>query len=68
MGWSLKIESVAGTAVRIHITFLLFLAWIYAAGKLIGLVTSETIGEMLMVHRATPTGLPSGPWGRPAGA
>ena len=29
MGWSLKIGSVAGTAVRIHVTFLLFLAWIF---------------------------------------
>ena len=28
MRWSLKIASVAGTEVRIHITFLLFLAWI----------------------------------------
>lgn len=30
MGWSLKIGSVAGTAVRMHVTFLLFLAWIFA--------------------------------------
>jgi len=29
MGWSLKIGSVAGTAVRVHVTFLLFLAWIF---------------------------------------
>ncbi|HML08218.1 MAG TPA: site-2 protease family protein [Xanthobacteraceae bacterium] len=29
MSWSLNIGSVAGTAVRIHITFLLFLAWIF---------------------------------------
>jgi Zn-dependent protease/CBS domain-containing protein len=28
MGWSVKIARVAGTEVRIHITFLLFLAWI----------------------------------------
>ena len=27
MSWSLNIGSVAGTAVRIHITFLLFLGW-----------------------------------------
>jgi Zn-dependent protease/CBS domain-containing protein len=39
-----------------------------AADRLIGLVTSETIGEMLMVHRAMPAGFRSGPWGRPAGA
>ena len=28
MGWSLTIGSVAGTAVRLHFTFVLFLAWI----------------------------------------
>ena len=28
MVWSLVIGRVAGTAIRIHITFLLFLAWI----------------------------------------
>jgi CBS-domain-containing membrane protein len=39
-----------------------------ASDRLIGLVTSETIGEMLMVHRAMPAGFRSGPWGRPAGA
>jgi Zn-dependent protease len=36
MGWSLTIGTVAGTAVRLHFTFLLFLAWIgisyYMAG------------------------------------
>ncbi|MBV9968632.1 MAG: site-2 protease family protein, partial [Xanthobacteraceae bacterium] len=32
MFWSVKIGSIAGTAVRIHITFLLFLVWIFAAG------------------------------------
>lgn len=31
MSWSLSIGKIAGTAVRIHITFLLFLAWIFAA-------------------------------------
>ncbi|MDI3469632.1 MAG: hypothetical protein OJF62_001695 [Pseudolabrys sp.] len=31
MSWSLNIGSVAGTVVRIHLTFLLFLAWIFAA-------------------------------------
>ena len=39
-----------------------------AAGHLIGLVTSETIGEMLMLHHAMPAGTQLGPWGRPAGA
>jgi Zn-dependent protease/CBS domain-containing protein len=31
MPWSLTIGTVAGTAVRIHATFLLFLVWIWAA-------------------------------------
>ena len=31
MSWSLNIGGVAGTVVRIHLTFLLFLAWIFAA-------------------------------------
>jgi Zn-dependent protease/CBS domain-containing protein len=32
MSWSVNICSIAGTAIRIHITFLLFLVWIFAAG------------------------------------
>ena len=31
MGWSITIGSIAGTAIRIHITFLLFLVWIFGA-------------------------------------
>ena len=31
MPWSLTLGSVVGTAVRIHVTFLLFLVWIWAA-------------------------------------
>jgi stage IV sporulation protein FB len=39
------------------------------SGRLTGLVTAETVGEMLMLHRAMPQGLTFGPWGRrPAGA
>jgi CBS domain-containing protein len=34
-----------------------------ASGRLIGLITSETIGEMLMVHHALPGGGRVGPWG-----
>jgi Zn-dependent protease/CBS domain-containing protein len=34
-----------------------------ASGRLVGLVTSETIGEMLMLHRDMPTGVRFGPWG-----
>jgi Zn-dependent protease/CBS domain-containing protein len=32
MSWSLNIGTIAGTVVRIHVTFLLFLGWIFAAG------------------------------------
>jgi len=39
-----------------------------AAGRLVGLLTSETIGEMLLVRRAMPESGKAGPWGRPAGA
>ncbi len=39
-----------------------------AAGRLIGLVTSETVGEMLMVRQALPKGTRLGPWSRIAGA
>src|SRR5262249_29942019 len=31
MSWSLNIGRIAGTAVRVHLTFLLFLGWIFAA-------------------------------------
>jgi Zn-dependent protease/CBS domain-containing protein len=36
-------------------------------GRLVGLVTSETIGEMLMLHQALPAGVRFGPWGRSSG-
>jgi Zn-dependent protease/CBS domain-containing protein len=38
------------------------------AGRLVGLVTSETIGEMLLLHRALPAGVRFGPWGPSSGA
>lgn len=38
------------------------------AGRLVGLVTSETVGEMLMVREALPKGARLGPWSRAAGA
>jgi hypothetical protein len=38
-------------------------------GRLAGLITSETIGEMLMVREADPKRFGVTPWGnRPAGA
>jgi len=39
-----------------------------AAGKLVGLVTGETIAEMMMLQEAMPKRARIGPWGRPAGA
>ena len=36
MSWSLNIGSVAGTAVRIHVTFLLLLAWIFGVNYISG--------------------------------
>ncbi len=35
--------------------------------RLVGLVTSETIGEMLMLQQALPTGVRFGPWGPSSG-
>lgn len=35
-----------------------------ASGRLSGLITSETIGEMLMVQEALPSGMQFGPWRR----
>jgi CBS domain-containing protein len=32
-----------------------------ASEKLVGLVTSETVGEMLMLHQALPAGVRFGP-------
>jgi stage IV sporulation protein FB len=36
------------------------------AGALIGLVTGETIGEMMMLQEALPKDVKIGPWSRPA--
>jgi Zn-dependent protease/CBS domain-containing protein len=44
------------------------IAVVDAGGRLVGLVTSETVGEMLMVREALPKGVRLGPWSRPAGA
>src|ERR1700747_3606218 len=36
MFWSLNIGRIAGTAVRVHVTFPLFLGWIFAASWVAG--------------------------------
>ena len=41
---------------------------INASGGLAGLVTAETIAEMLMVRDALPSGARLGPWSRQVGA
>jgi stage IV sporulation protein FB len=38
-----------------------------ATGKLVGLVTNETIAEMMMLQNALPKDVKLGPWSRPAG-
>jgi stage IV sporulation protein FB len=37
-------------------------------GRLAGLVTAETLGELMLVSEAMPEGRRTGPWSRPAGA
>lgn len=49
MSWSLNIGKVAGTVVRVHITFLLFLAWIFAASYAAGGAASAWSGLAFMV-------------------
>ena len=49
MGWSLKIGSVYGTAVRIHITFILFLAWIFGVSYVSGGAAAAWNGLLFMV-------------------
>lgn len=49
MGWSLNIGSIAGTAVRIHITFLLFLIWIFVASYVHGGADAAWSGLLFIV-------------------
>ena len=48
MGWSIRLFDVAGTAVRIHFTFFLLLAWIGAAHWMRG-GASEAIDGVLFI-------------------
>jgi Zn-dependent protease/CBS domain-containing protein len=49
MGWSVSIGKIAGTAVRIHITFLLFLVWIFIASYASGGTRAALSGTLFMV-------------------
>jgi stage IV sporulation protein FB len=49
MGWSVNIGTIAGTAIRIHITFLMFLAWIWVASYLSGGASAAWSGLLFMV-------------------
>src|SRR6516164_3130703 len=49
MSWSVNIGSIAGTAIRIHITFLLFLIWIFVAGLAAGGVDDALNSLVFMV-------------------
>jgi Zn-dependent protease len=49
MSWSVSIGSIAGTAIRIHITFLLFLIWIFAAGLATGGVDAALNSLVFMI-------------------
>jgi stage IV sporulation protein FB len=49
MSWSVSIGRIAGTAVRIHITFLLFLVWIWAGSYVTGGAEAAWNGLIFMV-------------------
>jgi len=49
MGWSISIGSVAHTAIRIHVTFLLFLIWIFFASYAAGGADAAWSGLIFMV-------------------
>src|SRR5882672_12746816 len=49
MGWSIKLFDVGGTAVRIHVTFFLLLAWIAAIHWAKGGVASAIDGVIFIV-------------------
>src|ERR1043165_2447217 len=49
MGWSVNIGNVAGTAVRIHLTFILFLIWIWGAGYVAGGPAAAWTGLLFMI-------------------
>src|SRR5581483_5244543 len=49
MSWSLNIGSVAGTVIRIHITFIIFLGWIFFASYAAGGSSAAWSGLIFML-------------------
>ena len=49
MLWSVNIGSIAGTAIKIHITFLMFLVWIFVAGWASGAAEAAMASLIFMV-------------------
>jgi Zn-dependent protease len=49
MGWSIRLFDVAGTAVRIHLTFFLLLAWIGAIHYTRGGTAAAVDGVLFIV-------------------
>ena len=51
MGWSFNIGSIAGTAIRLHVTFLLFLIWIFFSSYVSGGPSAawESLAFMLLL-------------------
>src|SRR6202049_4551103 len=49
MRWSVNIGTIAGTAIRVHITFLLFLVWIFVADYASGGPDEGWTGLLFMV-------------------
>jgi stage IV sporulation protein FB len=49
MSWSLSIGTIAGTAIRLHITFVIFLIWIFVASYVSGGPDAAWAGLTFMV-------------------
>jgi Zn-dependent protease len=49
MGWSIKLFTLGGTAVRMHLTFLLLVAWIAAIGYMHGTAQDAVYGVLFIL-------------------
>jgi Zn-dependent protease/CBS domain-containing protein len=49
MSWSVKIGEIAGTAIRVHLTFLLLLSWIWIANYRVGGTPAAWHGIILVL-------------------